>query len=60
MYKTEKGTCKNLNIRDMITNFMSEGTTHLNSNDWDYFLQHWSVSELILKISPFFFHFLMK
>ena len=33
MYKTEKGTCKNLNIREMITNFISEGSTHLNSND---------------------------
>ena len=29
----EKGTSKNLNIREMITNFISEGSTHLNSND---------------------------
>ena len=52
--KSEKGICKNLNIRDIIINFINEVFTRWNFNDNDFYLVHLSVSILNFKILLFF------
>ena len=46
--------CKNLNIRDIIINFINEVFTRWNFNDNDFYLVHLSVSILNYKILSFF------